>query len=432
MAISNRIKYFYIILLIGCQASSDIQISIVESKVLPIVENKEVYNIVENRESFLELTYSDSEENKAVSCSVLNMYEVIESTQCACNDEGKCFVGIQSAENYNGHASFDYRIKTNAGYSNTSTITFAVEPSVPFVSIWRTTSIDETITLPLKEGYNYNFKVDWGDGSDIQKVLSNTDLNKSHTYASPGDYTVTISGLAEAWYFAYAGSRNNIISVTNFGNLGWIDLASAFSGCKNLESFSGGETQTVTTVATMFYKADKLTNVDLSSWRTPAMTNLRGFFYEARALTSLDISNFDTSLVTDMSRMFYKANAITTLDLSHFNTSKVTDMNLMFLATTNLTSLDLSNFNTKSVTSMSNMFNSMSSITSLDLSHFDTSNVEDMSLMFFDTDSLTDLNVNGWDISSVTSSTDIFTQKNTGLVVTCDQVSNTFFTETCI
>ncbi|MFT6630206.1 MAG: surface protein [Bacteriovoracaceae bacterium] len=431
MNYSLHLIYLSLVFLIGCEPST-IKTTINAKDILPIVENRDVLNIVENRESLIILPYSDESGKKAIACSILNLSEVKVSTACSCNSEGDCSVGIQSTDDYTGNASFDYRVKTETGPSNISTITFEVEPSIPFVSTWRTTTPNETISLPLKEGYKYNFKVDWGDGSAPQKVISASDLNKNHTYTSAGDYIVTISGLAQAWYFAYTGSRNNIISVANFGNLGWIDLASAFSGCKNLESFSGGETQTVTTVATMFYKADKLTNVDLSSWRTPSLTNLRGMFYEAKALSSLDISNFDTSSVTDMSRMFYKVNAITTLDLSHFNTSKVTDMTLMFLATSNLTSLDLSNFNTKSVTSMSNMFNSMSSITSLDLSHFDTSNVEDMSLMFLYTKNLVSLNVDGWDISSVTSSTDIFKDKNAGLVVTCDQVSNTFFTEACI
>ncbi len=51
-----------------------------------------------------------------------------------------------------------------------------------FVSIWRTTTDDETITLPLESGGTYDFTVDWGDGSATQDI---TDHNASHEYSDP-------------------------------------------------------------------------------------------------------------------------------------------------------------------------------------------------------------------------------------------------------
>ena len=56
----------------------------------------------------------------------------------------------------------------------------------------------------------------------------------------------------------------------------------------------------------------------------------------------------NTSQVTSMFSMFYQCEKLTDIDLSHFDTSNVTTMSLMFTGCTGLTSLDLSAFTFKS------------------------------------------------------------------------------------
>ena len=63
-----------------------------------------------------------------------------------------------------------------------------------FVTVWRTTSANESITLPLRSGYDYDFTVDWGDGSAEATVTAHDDSDKTHTYADAGTYTVIIDG----------------------------------------------------------------------------------------------------------------------------------------------------------------------------------------------------------------------------------------------
>ncbi len=66
-----------------------------------------------------------------------------------------------------------------------------------FNSIWSVQE-GEIINLPLVQGYNYDFIVDYGDGT--QKTVTEWDsVNASHLYTASGIYTVTISGLCEAW-----------------------------------------------------------------------------------------------------------------------------------------------------------------------------------------------------------------------------------------
>ena len=73
-----------------------------------------------------------------------------------------------------------------------------------FVSAWQIPADDLTLELPLREKHTddtdlYNFTVDWGDGT-TDEVTSFDDVDKTHTYAEAGEYTVVISGLMEGWY----------------------------------------------------------------------------------------------------------------------------------------------------------------------------------------------------------------------------------------
>ena len=226
-----------------------------------------------------------------------------------------------------------------------------------------TTSPNETFTLPFRSGYSYNVDVNWGDGSPNNSITVYNQAEATHTFTNAGTYTITLSGLAEAWYFNNAGtSKDKIRTVVQLGDLGWTDLSSAFYGCSNLTSFTSGNTDTssVTNMNYMFFATNGLTTLDLSSFNTSSVTGMSNMFSNASSLTALDLSSFDTSSVTNMNSMFRNASGLTSLDLSNFNTSNVTNMSSMFYGISGLISLDLSSFNTSSVTNMSAMFRNAS------------------------------------------------------------------------
>ncbi|MBT7609767.1 MAG: BspA family leucine-rich repeat surface protein, partial [Bacteriovoracaceae bacterium] len=148
----------------------------------------------------------------------------------------------------------------------------------PFVSVWATTLSPQPITLPLKDGYNYNFEVDWGDGTTVDTITSFDQAEATHRYATAGIYTITMTGLLEAWSFNNLGDKLKITSVTDFGDMGWINLNGAFSGCTNLTAFAGGDTAAVTDMSAMFAGATGLTSLDLSSFNTAEVTDMSLMF----------------------------------------------------------------------------------------------------------------------------------------------------------
>lgn len=278
-----------------------------------------------------------------------------------------------------------------------------------FVSTWTIATANETITLPLVSGLNYDFMVDWGDGSAKDKITSFSSPLKTHTYTVPGNYTITINGLLEGWSFGgTADSKLKIIAVDNFGDMGWKNLNMAFYGCTNLTSFSGGVTNNVTNMSGMFKNASSLTTLNLSSFNTSNVTNMSTMFYGVSTLTSLSLSNFNTSNVTNMSYMFYAMEAVTSLNVAGFNTSMVTTMANMFGHTNVLPTLNVSSFNTANVLDMSFMFEQAMALTTLNLSNFDTSKVINMANMFNNAAALTTLDVSSFNTSNVTNMFQMF------------------------
>ena len=170
---------------------------------------------------------------------------------------------------------------------------------MPFVSTWRVGDGaygdgDLTVTLPLRSGFNYNFTVDWGDGT-TEEVTAYNDPHINHTYGSAGNKVITISGLVEAWYFNDSGDKDKIISIQELGRVGWKSFENAFSSCFNLGQVLGGDTSEVVSMQGMFKSASKF-NQNISPWDVSSVTNMREMFRLASDFNQ-DISVWDVSNV---------------------------------------------------------------------------------------------------------------------------------------
>ena len=102
----------------------------------------------------------------------------------------------------------------------------------PFISTWRTTHSNDTITLPLVSSFSYSgatgqgeydFSVDWGDGTPADRITAWNQAEATHYYQSEGDHTITISGKIWGWSFNGGGDCLKIINVSHWGCLTFID-----------------------------------------------------------------------------------------------------------------------------------------------------------------------------------------------------------------
>lgn len=429
--LSGICQLFLLFVLFSCNEAPKLETSSIAGGAdgPPVVSNITLADLSVDVESIITLNYLDPNTDYATRCSVTQDAKLTITKACSCNAVGVCKVGIKSAASSTGPVSFDFNVTANGVKSNTARASFNLLPHIPFITIWDTTktgtSLSTQITLPLINGGNYNFTVDWGDGSS-ETITQWNDPATTHTYASSGIYTVTMTGKFDHFMFIGGGDAKKLINITQWGSNQWATMYGAFKGCSNLgmTATDAPNLQKVTTLSRMFESATSF-NGDLSEWDTSQVTDMSYLFKSASAFNS-DISQWDTSKVTTMEQMFYLASAfnrdlqwdtskVTTMahmfyfasafngDLGQWDTSRVTTMISMFCFASAF-NRDIGQWNTSQVTTMSYMF-AFSNVFDQDLSAWDTSHVIDMSNMFAYTSAFNQ-DLSGWDVSEVIDSTD--------------------------
>ncbi|MGB3145499.1 MAG: BspA family leucine-rich repeat surface protein, partial [Maribacter sp.] len=270
-----------------------------------------------------------------------------------------------------------------------------------FTSIWNTnntsagSSAVNEITIPTNPTFTtYNYTVDWGDGQSDTGVNGNI----THTYATPGTYTIMIDGTFPAIYFNETGDRNKIIEILSWGDIQWQSMENAFFGCENLnfDLIDSPDLSQVSSLKNMFREGASFNGI-VNNWDTSTITDISGIFADC-SVFNRPIENWITNSVTDMSETF--KNTSFTQPLDSWNTSSVTNMKEMLYACVNFNQ-NISNWNVSQVTDMSGMFVACRRFNQ-PLNNWDVSKVTDMNLMFFRTNDFNQ-DISSWQVGNVTN-----------------------------
>ncbi|GAB5472410.1 MAG: hypothetical protein Mars2KO_05090 [Maribacter sp.] len=279
-------------------------------------------------------------------------------------------------------------------------------PSDAFVTTWKTDnpggSSFKQITIPTFSSETYDYTIDWGDGTSDTGVSGSI----THTYAVPGVYTVSISGVFPRIFFDNAGERQKILSVEQWGTIGWSSMQRAFLGCSNLDVVASDtpNLSSVTSLAQMFAGCFNLKgNASFDNWDVSNVTNMFAAFSSTNNFDA-DIGSWNVSTVTNMSGMFNGASAFNQ-NIGNWNVSNVTNMMQMFVNASSFNQ-DISNWNVARVRSMSAMF-AKTPIFNQDISSWNVSEVVNMQSMFLEAQAF-DQDIRNWDVSSVTNMASMF------------------------
>ncbi len=270
---------------------------------------------------------------------------------------------------------------------NAASVVVTALPANSFRYVWKA---QNTATLPLVLGRSYNFTVYWGDGTSDQ-ITSPLDSDRTHTYASPGDKSITLVGTFD--HFQFATNPERLLDVTRWGSTTWRSMNGMFKNATNLVSFSATDvpdTSAVSDFSEIFMGATSF-NGDVTQWNTAAATDMRRMFRGAVAFNQ-DISSkvgdvWNVSSVWDFSEMF-------SADISDFtvlNTPVYTRMAF---------NQNLSNWLTNSAGNFSKMFAGCESFNQ-NVGTWNTTSVTDMSFMFMHA-KVFNSNL-AWDVSNVTT-----------------------------
>ena len=332
-----------------------------------------------------------------------------------------------------GEPNIEYVSCDNPGDTfDSKTNTCVPAEQLAFVSNWKIEDSDKTLTLPLKNDGEYDFTVDWGDGSSITNVDSHNSNYKSKTYTNPGIYKVIISGKINGFGFNNQGDKEKLINITSWGDLNLGNEGGYFYGAENLESLPDKVFNTTGTqdFSNMFNGAKKF-NSPIINWDFSDATNMSNMFNGATSLNSqvtIDAPNaqdmsymfngatslnsqvtIDAPNAQDMSYMFNGATSFDK-DLNSWTLGSVENMSHMFNGATNFNG-KMSSWDTESVLDMSYMFNGSKNFNQ-NINSWNTGNVEDMSYMFSNTDNFNQ-NLGDWDVSNVLDMKHMFSNKKT-------------------
>ena len=231
----------------------------------------------------------------------------------------------------------------------------------------------DSITLPYESYGTYSGTINWGDGN----ITANSYANRTHTYATAGNYDVTINGLCQ--YFGFnviPTSANRLKDIKQWGDVYMYFGTYMFYNCTNLTGISA-------TDAPVFRFSP----------------NLEGMFSGCTLLgtTTTNMNSWDMSTVTSMRFMFYNCVNFNS-NISSWNIGNVSNLESSFRDATSFNQ-NIGSWNVSSVTNMSSMFNSATSFNQ-NIGSWNVSNVTGMSDMFLSASSFNQ-NLSGWCVTNI-------------------------------
>ena len=304
-----------------------------------------------------------------------------------------------------GEYTITYSARDLEGNTAEITRTVIVEERIPFITTWKTdnagTSEDNQIFLRTAfNEFTYDYTIDWGDGNIDSNVVGDI----THTYAIPGTYTISITGLfPQLRFFIRQSDPQKLVSIEQWGNNLWLSMNRAFQGVGNIEinALDTPNFSQVTDMSLMFSRSQF--NQDINNWDVSNVTNMAEMFLFAGSFNQ-NLDNWDVANVVNMGSMFQQAGSFNQ-NIGNWNTGAVTNMNSMFEAATSFNQ-DIGDWNLINVTDMTEMFRNAIAFDQ-DIGRWNVSNVNTMRSMFVNA-RIFNQNLNAWDVSSVSDMSGMF------------------------
>ena len=183
-----------------------------------------------------------------------------------------------------------------------------------FITTWRTTTENESITIPTT-GTGYNYAISTNDGQTFSGVTGDQTI----TFVSAGDYDVKISGDFPRIYFNNGGDKDKVRKLKQWGNIAWDSFLGAFFGCSNLVgTFTDAPNLSGVSDMTNAFRAASSYNRGFVGWDFSTITDMYAMLYQSASYTQ-SLANLNIVNVTDMSYLLTTA----TLTEANYNATLI-------------------------------------------------------------------------------------------------------------
>ena len=251
------------------------------------------------------------------------------------------------------------------------------EDQFPFKFKVTTTTSNTVFTCPLVDygGLTPNLNIDWGDSTSSGQITTSTSPNRIHTYASAGNYTVTISGFMPGFKVNNNSAiRSLITEIIQFGNVGVRTFD--FNGCGNitsiptslaLASVGGYDGLGEMINFDSFLRATGISSIPADMFDySPNATTFSNTFSTCLSLTTAPSGLFDNvTNATSFASCFFSCTALTSVPTDLFDQNiNVTNFSGTFRNCRALTNVLQFTYNTN-VTIFNNVYNMSTSVNAL-------------------------------------------------------------------
>ncbi|UOY07157.1 BspA family leucine-rich repeat surface protein [Muricauda sp. SCSIO 64092] len=219
------------------------------------------------------------------------------------------------------------------------------DPTSVFVTTWDTTKSEgnsnkNSIVIAASGTYDVDLGNDGSYELTDQNGTITVDVTKHNHTAGEIQVALrnahsgngTLDGISFSLFSGAFFDREKLISVDQWGSaISWSTMASAFSGCSNLEikATDAPDLGSVSSMSNMFNSCTKLKgNTSFSGWNTSKVEDMTGLFNGASSFNA-DIGSWNTGSVSSMASMFRNASSFDQ-DIGSWNTGQVTNMFSMF------------------------------------------------------------------------------------------------------
>jgi len=200
---------------------------------------------------------------------------------------------------------------------NFNSITFDIPTNIIIITL--SFSVSETFDLVLKEGYNYNATIYWGDGtssaitSDLTSSSSSSSLQKNF---NAGEYTLIIDGDFPGLYFQNDLHITDVVEWGNKDNLEYINFKNStlknISGTKgklkNVSSFHESFYGTlISEIPNDLFYDNHIADFESTFENCYNLTTINDIFYDNTGVTAFN-STFKSCKIINISENLFKNN----------------------------------------------------------------------------------------------------------------------------